>query len=82
MQATAILTSTLNLDVRVGVDKAGLRLINASMPGQLTIDSILQIVGLGTAPPGLGDLFTITDANIIFIPNKAGLTGALDGLAG
>ena len=67
------LGSSLGLGVKVGVDKTGLRMLNLTFPGTLSIDSLLSIVG-SSAPAGLGDLFSLKDSGLVWILDK-GTTG-------
>ena len=50
---------------KVALDSQGLRLVNVSMPGTVSADSILQALGAGSV--GLGDILTLGQPSVVYV---------------
>ncbi len=66
--------STSSIAFRVGLDGQGLRLMAVSLPGTLTVGSILSSLGV-TSAESLGDILTLTATTLVYVPAVANTTG-------
>ena len=69
--ATSIVASGAGF--KVALDKSGLRLVSISVPGTLSIDTLLT--SLGGTGQGLSDYFTLSDPSIKFVRSVPGQDG-------